>query len=110
MQHTAASIMQVLHVLGDGGTTDMARRVLDWHTSTGSTGHGVPGDRIGGIAEVATLIGRSRQVVCNWITRSQHNCPEPFVTVRATPLYDLDQWRVWAAGHPKLVRKVVENG
>jgi hypothetical protein len=93
----------ILVALGDGGTYDMAYRIIEWMDG-GAELTGIPIHRIGGLSEVAELLGQRKQNVCNWLARGMYGCPEPFRALAATKLYDLDQWRVWAAGHPELVR------
>lgn len=102
-QEDMTRVRSILLALGDGGTTDMARRVAEWmNDNTELTG--IPLDRIVGLSEVAEFLGRNKQTVCNWMARGQHNCPAPFKELRATKLFDLDQWRVWAIGHPELIK------
>lgn len=62
-----------------------------------------PYEDIGGLSEVADLVGRPKQVVRNWITRGNLNTPEPLVMLAATPVWDLAKWRQWAKSHAHLV-------
>lgn len=96
-QHLRGSL---LHALGDGATMEMADRALAWFVQHQQ---GVPPYRIGGVTEVAALLGRTRTMVDKMIWDDRRNCPQPFRVLGRTRLYDLDQWRVWAHGNPDLV-------
>jgi hypothetical protein len=91
----------LLHALGDGATFAMVDRMLAWMSEHH---RGILVENIGGLSEVAAMLGRKKQTVCNWISRDTHSCPAPIATIASTKLYDLDQWRVWAAGHPELTK------
>jgi hypothetical protein len=62
-----------------------------------------PYEDIGGLSEVADLVGRTKQTVRNWITRGNLDTPEPLIMLAATPVWDLAKWRQWAKGHAHLV-------
>lgn len=90
----------ILMVLGDGGTTDMAQRVVTFIRGGGNLGC-VPIDDIISTTDVANLAGCSVRTIPNW--RRNHSFPAPFKTVAGVDLYDLAQVRTWTAGHPELV-------
>lgn len=89
----------ILRALGDGGTMEMAENVM---VHLAMTRNGIPIEDIGGLSEVARMLGRHKNTVCNWISRGTYSTPEPIATLAATKLYDLAQWRVWSLGHPEL--------
>ncbi len=62
-----------------------------------------PYEDIGGLSEVADLVGRQKQTVGNWIRRGNLDIPEPLLTLAATPVWDLALWRRWAKSHAHLV-------
>jgi hypothetical protein len=62
-----------------------------------------PYENVGGLAEVAALIGRQKQTVGNWIRRGTPETPKPLATLAATQVWDLDEWRSWAKKHTDLV-------
>jgi hypothetical protein len=57
---------------------------------------------IAGLSEIASMLGRRKQTVCNWIERGTHETPRPIAELAATKLYDRNAWRRWAADHPEL--------
>jgi hypothetical protein len=94
---------EILVSLGNGGTLDMAEGVVAFLDTTRSWARGIPVECIGGLSEVAERLGRGKTTVRNWIAREPLACPQPFAMLAATPLWDLNQWDVWATGHPDLV-------
>jgi chromosome partitioning protein len=53
-------------------------------------------DDIGGLGEVAELLGISRQAVSNWAAgRARPGFPEPLKRLHATPLYSLSEVATW---------------
>lgn len=103
MADTAADpVHAVLEILGDGGTTDMARRVLAW-LAAGADGLGVQPRNIAGLAEVAAVVRRPRATISGWRRAGDVSFPEPFLTLGCGPLWDLEQVRRWMAGNPDLV-------
>ena len=93
---------QVLLALGNGGTMEMAQSVTAF-ILTSNLPAVSPGNLVG-LAEVATMTGRSKQTVCNWIGRGTQGFPAPFVHLAATKVWDREQVTVWMSGHPELVR------
>lgn len=94
------SIHEILDVLGDGGTTDMARRVQMWLVGGGSLG--VRPDHIVGRAEIAEMVGRTRQQAAKLIKTS--GFPEPFRTLDGDiELYDRGHIQRWIDGNPDLL-------
>lgn len=92
---------RVLIILGDGGTTDMADRVIHWL----ATEH-VPGVRpedILGLSEVAGMIGRSKQLVCNWMAQPAKLFPAPIVELAATKIWHREQVQTWMDAHHDLL-------
>lgn len=94
---------QILVSLGNGGTVEMAERVVAFLDTTENWRRGIPVECIAGLAEVADLLGRHKNTVRSWMGRPELACPEPFRGVAATPLWDITQWETWALGHPELV-------
>lgn len=94
--------MALLHVLGDGATVEMADRAIEFFGTSAPVGSLLITD-IGGLAEVAKLLGRRPQTVQNWVTRPGFNVPTVVRKLAATSVYDLSQWREWAKGNPDLV-------
>lgn len=102
---------QVLLALGPGGTTDLAERVLAMLQERDANCleavqleavQKVLGDlELGGLAEVCTVLGSSRQTVGHWIAgrrrphRGAPDFPEPLVVLSATPVWDLATVREW---------------
>ena len=81
---------EVLVLLGDGGTTDMAARVVDWFAQR----HGT----VGGLAEVAVRLGASRQQAWNWTDRHP-DFPAPLASLASGRVYDLPTVDAWAVAH-----------
>jgi hypothetical protein len=90
---------EVLHVLGDGGTTDMADRVARWAVDRVV---GIRPHDIVGIAEIADMAGRRKQSVCNWMARP-YSFPAPVTTLASGRIFDREQVATWLAGHADLV-------
>jgi predicted DNA-binding transcriptional regulator AlpA len=92
----------VLEVLGDGGTTEMATRVLAW-LSGGNRGLGVAPGNIVDRAEIATMTGLSRAKLAK-VVKNGGAFPAPFRTLECgEELYDREQVERWIAGNPDLV-------
>lgn len=94
-------IRAMLVALGPGGTRELAERALGFVDAQDS------GTRdyswMGGLAEVAALLDRSRPAVSNWMgPDSKLVTPQPVRRLSATPVWDLRQWREWARAHPEL--------
>lgn len=94
----------LLHVLGTGGTMEMAERAaweVDRLVNEGRSTAVL--ERLGGLHEVCALIDRPKNVVCNWQARpGKINFPQPVLELAATKVWDLDQVRTWAVGNPDL--------
>lgn len=56
----------------------------------------IPINRIGGTAEVATLLGCPKQQI--HALRKRLDFPKPFCKLASTPLWDLDEIRHFASG------------
>lgn len=55
--------------------------------------HLVNPDHLVGVAEVAAIMGVTRQAVSNWVNNLRHRdgFPEPIARVAATPLWDVTE-------------------
>lgn len=92
----------VLEVLGDGGTTEMATRVITW-LSGGNLGLGIAPRNIVDRAEIAVMTGRTRQQLAK-IIKGGTAFPEPFRTLTGgEELYDREHVERWITGNPDLV-------
>lgn len=92
----------VLEVLGDGGTTDMATRVIVWMAGDPNA-LGIKAHDIVDRAELATMMGRSRQSLAKLLNAAV-SFPAPFRTLAGgEELYDREQVQRWMAGNPDLV-------
>lgn len=95
-------IREVLGVLGNGATVEMATNVVTWMRSTtvpAAAPVGIQPGNILGLAEVAEMLGKSRQAVSNWIARGACSFPAPVAHLAATKVWDRDQVDEWARGH-----------
>jgi len=98
-----ARIRAMLVALGPGGTRELAERALGFMDAHGP-GAGQDYAWMGGLAEVAALLDRSRPAVSNWMGKdSKIVCPDPLARLLATPVWDLRHWREWGRAHPDLV-------
>lgn len=96
------SVHTVLEVLGDGGTTDMATRVVVWMAGEPNA-LGIKPDDIVDRAEVAAMTGRSRQSLAK-LLKAGVSFPAPFRTLAGgEELYDRERVLRWMAGNPDLV-------
>lgn len=101
MDHEAR-VHAMLVALGPGGTRELAERALSFMDAHGSAAAGF--DWLGGLAEVAALLDRSRPAVSNWMgPGSKIVCPDPVRDLKATPVWNLGHWREWGRAHPELV-------
>jgi hypothetical protein len=97
-----ARVRAMLVALGPGGTRELAERALGWADAHSDAGRGF--DWLGGLAEVAALLDRSRPAVSNWMGEtSKIVTPPPLRRLMATPVWDLRQWREWGRANPGLV-------
>lgn len=94
-----AQVREMLVALGPGGTRELAERALAYAVRLEPPGY----EHLGGLAEVAALVGRSRPVVSNWNATPKLSCPEPVRRLTATPVWDLRSWREWGRAHPELM-------
>lgn len=101
MAELTERVHQVLTVLGDGGTTDMAQRVVTWLAADPSA-LGVATRNIAGLSEVATVLAKPKATVSAW-RKGDYSFPEPFLVLACGPLWDLEQVRRWKDGNPDLV-------
>jgi hypothetical protein len=97
-----ARIREMIVALGPGGTRPLAERALAYAQTSLV---GAPDfSRLGGLAEVAALVDKSRQAVSNWIgPHSKLTPPEPEFRTTATPIWDLRKWAEWGRAHPELM-------
>lgn len=97
---------ELLVAIGPGGTAEIAERVeqllLSQQAAMQYAPVAVERTELGGLAEVCTLLGESRQTVGHWISgrRFPPNFtgkpfPEPWLTLAMGPLYDLATVRQW---------------
>lgn len=90
--HVESDVRAMLMALGPGGTTELAERAL---------AHGISAVRaspeLGGVSEVAALLGESRQTVGHWIAgrRGPGQFPDPIVEISAGKIWDLKTIREW---------------
>lgn len=89
----------MLVALGPGGTRELAERALAYADASLRPDY----RRLGGLAEVAKLVDRSRPAVSNWNATPHLQTPAPVFTVTATPIWDLGHWVVWGVAHPDLM-------
>lgn len=94
-----AQVRAMLSALGPGGTRDLAERALAyaWRMEPIIYHH------LGGLAEVAALVDRSRPVVGNWNATPKLATPAPVFRLTATPVWDLRSWTQWGIGHMELM-------
>lgn len=83
-------LREVLTVLGDGGTMDMATRITDWYLDRHRN--------VGGLAEVAVRLDASRQQAWNWADRYP-TFPAPLAILASGRVYDLPTVDAWARAH-----------
>ena len=99
-------VREVLGVLGNGATVEMATNVLAWMRSAtvpAAAPTGIRPDDILGLNEVAGMLGKSRQTVSNWISRGVYSFPAPVAHLAATKVWDRAQVAEWARGHPDML-------
>lgn len=60
---------------------------------------------LGGLAEVAELMGVSNATVANWRKRYAHEFPEPFVTLACGPVFVMTDVVAWYFGRKWDVRR-----
>jgi len=97
-----ARVRSMLVALGPGGTRELAERALGFLDAHSDAGQGL--EWLGGLAEVARLVDRSRPAVSNWNgPASKLSPPAPVRVLTATPVWDLRQWREWGRAHPELM-------
>lgn len=105
----SGELREILHALGTGGTAAMAEGVQSWLAARGanavSDGDSVWPEDILGLAEVAAMLGVSKQLIGHWIARDAHSFPRPVATLAATRIWDRAKVEVWAAGHAELLRR-----
>lgn len=53
------------------------------------------GARLGGVDEIARMVGVTRAAVCNW--RARQIMPEPLVELASGAVWDLDEVSTWNA-------------
>lgn len=92
--------LDLLHVLGDGGSFDMVDRVLAW--IDGQPGAVRPEDILG-LSEVAAMLGASRQRVWNWTADPKKHFPRPITTLKSGPIFAREQVEVWKTGNTDLI-------
>jgi len=85
---------EILTAIGDGGTTDMASRVAVFVREQ------VIDDKVpelGGLAEVAEILGESRQTVGHLISgrRGAGDFPEPIARLAATSVWIMSDIVAW---------------
>lgn len=104
------NVRAILVALGDGGTTEMAHRMHEWLSSGAAAeagcalgdplSTGVPVDRIVGRAEIAAMLGRSRQAAAK-VMRT-NGFPRPFKLVDGVGLYDRSHVERWIDNNPDI--------
>jgi hypothetical protein len=97
-----ARVRAMLVALGPGGTRELAERALGFLDGIRAFEDGRY-DWMGGLAEVAELLDRSRPAVSNWNATPKLATPEPLRRLTATPVWDLRHWREWGRAHPELM-------
>lgn len=85
-------ILHILHVLGDGGTTEMAQRVLAWTTQTKPW---IPIHQIAGLAEIAAHTQQPETTIATWAKEPNLYFPKPATEIKASKLWDLDLVATW---------------
>jgi predicted DNA-binding transcriptional regulator AlpA len=93
---------RILVALGDGGTMDMADRIVDL-VGVLATEH--LERELLGLHEVAELMGVSTNTVSMRAARPGMNFPAPIVTLVATRIWSREQIEEWMLGNPRLVRQ-----
>lgn len=93
-------MMRLLRALGLEDTVEHRQQVAQWLVEQ----RVIRAADIGGLKEVSQMLGRSPQVVCNWIWRGI-GTPEPVTKIAATKIFDLSAWALWAEEHAHLVHQ-----
>ena len=65
-------------------------------------------DDIVGIAEIAEYVGVVKTVVINWKTRYS-DFPKPVKVLQATPIYNMQEIKLWLEKHPDRLNKRMGN-
>lgn len=92
--------LDLLHVLGDGGSFAMVDRVLAWlDTHPGA----VMPDDLMGLSEAAAMLGVSKQRLWNWTRDPKRHFPRPVVTLASGPIFVRDQVETWKTGNTDLI-------
>jgi hypothetical protein len=90
-------VREVLPLLGDGGTTDVARRAVDWAIERFLP---MVGERVvtelAGVNEVAGLLGTSRANVLRWSNgQGRTDMPAPVLTLSCGPHWSRSTLAAW---------------
>lgn len=93
------SVGRIRHALGDGASVEQARAVLGALRRAGLLDGSLTGSHLVGVAEIATLTGRSASAVCQW-----RGFPEPIARLRAGRIYDVRDVQRFIDANPDLVR------
>lgn len=88
--------LDLLRVLGDGGTFAMVDAVLEW---LGTTTVAVSPEDLMGLSEVAAMLGVSKQRLWNWTADPKRHFPKPVVTLASGPIFLRDQVQTWKTGN-----------
>lgn len=91
---------RVLIALGDGGTTEMADRIVHWLREEYASG--VRPEDLAGTSEVAAMLGVSKQTLCNWVARDTVDFPPAVAHLAATRVWNRIQVAAWQADHPDI--------
>lgn len=54
--------------------------------------------------DIADRTGRDRTTIYSWVTRNQHDLPDPLGETAAGMIWDGDEIEEWVRTHPELLR------
>jgi predicted DNA-binding transcriptional regulator AlpA len=92
---------RIVRALGDGGTMDMADRIVDL---VGVLAAEHLQNELLGMQEVADLMGVTANTISMRAARPGMNFPAPIVHLSGSRIWSRAQIEEWMAGNPKLVR------
>ena len=98
----------MLEALGPGGTRELAERALAHARGLAPVTIGFEVEReLGGTQEVCALLGVGKAWLGHVLAGRRPvppvRTPEPLVTLAATPVWDLADWREWATVNGTLI-------
>jgi len=88
----------LLLVLGDGGTTAMAERLMAYLDER------VRPEDIVGLAEIASRLGVTKQRLWNWTGYRDTHFPPPIAQLATGRVYDWTQVQTWAQGNADMIK------